>query len=343
MMHLHLKMCPASSIEGCPCPTHYHGCDQARKLLAHHRRCKGLRSRNASSSYCLICSFVARQARTVLERGSGRCLSASTAGMIGGPPVGPLPSSRKHPPPSSSRLAQHTHPTAVSFVVDVAAANCIEASSTPSPPSPSLVAGKASGSVRSPTNGILKNHRPVSAPAHLPPDLPPFVNPAHDIDSGEEREDSALAGDDGGCPSPCDDGEAMQTDLVKPPSAIVLSEPDVASLLCSLAGKAAASSSANHQHRSLLLSPRRRDRAVSSVDSLLVGCPELAFRPLSGDDACVVASGGSLAGTPGRRRSVSLGGEPQHSAFSLHPWNRVEETIFEEGSSQASRESMEPL
>lgn len=80
LMHLHLKTCPAGS--GFSCPTHHHGCDPARKLLEHHRRCKHLRSRQpgvvscrrdlSQHQHCLICSFVARQARTVLERGSGK-------------------------------------------------------------------------------------------------------------------------------------------------------------------------------------------------------------------------------------------------------------------------------
>lgn len=66
----------------------YHGCDQSRKLLAHYRRCRSLRARQATSKrrdgggggvasttgtsgachHCLVCSLVARQARTMLER-----------------------------------------------------------------------------------------------------------------------------------------------------------------------------------------------------------------------------------------------------------------------------------
>ena len=113
LLHLHLKTCNAggnnnsssnssSSINGNgggECPMMYHGCEQSRKLLAHYRRCRTLRSRlatgsnapsmmsgnsssnNSSSStkqqsasstlsshHCLVCSLVARQARTMLER-----------------------------------------------------------------------------------------------------------------------------------------------------------------------------------------------------------------------------------------------------------------------------------
>ena len=64
----------------------YHGCDQARKLLAHYRRCSSIRARQQatiadatkrggvdSSSVkrnhtCLLCSLVARQAHASLKR-----------------------------------------------------------------------------------------------------------------------------------------------------------------------------------------------------------------------------------------------------------------------------------
>jgi hypothetical protein len=88
----------------------YHGCDQSRKLLAHYRRCRSLRARqhangsnntrqrrdpanavaNASGSnsahHCLVCSLMARQARTVLERtkvttSSAYATQASTNGV----------------------------------------------------------------------------------------------------------------------------------------------------------------------------------------------------------------------------------------------------------------------
>lgn len=90
LIHLHLKTCqasmsPTSSSTTSSCPTNHHGCDQARKLLSHYRRCRVMRiakarnsamiGLNGSSSSlqqqqrrsCLICSLVARQAKTVLD------------------------------------------------------------------------------------------------------------------------------------------------------------------------------------------------------------------------------------------------------------------------------------
>ena len=77
LLHLHLKTCSAGS--GVDCPTNYNGCNQARKLLSHFRRCRSIRARQAgqhpskvdpqSRHICLICSLVARQAKSVLETG----------------------------------------------------------------------------------------------------------------------------------------------------------------------------------------------------------------------------------------------------------------------------------
>lgn len=70
-VHLHLKTCPAG--HDFPCPTGYEGCLQARKLLAHYRRCRNIRARQVTSPshkgqhVCLICSMVARQARSLLD------------------------------------------------------------------------------------------------------------------------------------------------------------------------------------------------------------------------------------------------------------------------------------
>lgn len=70
---MHLKTCSAGT--DFSCPSNYHGCHEARKLLAHYRRCKGIRARQAgqiggrrevSQPNCLICTLVARQAKTVL-------------------------------------------------------------------------------------------------------------------------------------------------------------------------------------------------------------------------------------------------------------------------------------
>jgi hypothetical protein len=79
---LHLKTCTsalAPCAEGAGCPTGYNGCEQSRKLLAHYRRCRSIRARQAgqlagrresSGHHCLVCSLVARQARTILDRPS---------------------------------------------------------------------------------------------------------------------------------------------------------------------------------------------------------------------------------------------------------------------------------
>jgi len=104
LLHLHLKTCPAGASGDAECPMLYHGCDQSRKLLAHYRRCRSLRARQAGSSsggggsnakrretpvassptsshhHCLVCSLVARQARTMLERKSSPSTTTSTKG-----------------------------------------------------------------------------------------------------------------------------------------------------------------------------------------------------------------------------------------------------------------------
>ena len=79
----------------------YHGCEQSRKLLAHYRRCRTLRSRLATGSHsnannnntkpqftsanlshhCLVCSLVARQARTMLEQRTAPPPNTTTNGM----------------------------------------------------------------------------------------------------------------------------------------------------------------------------------------------------------------------------------------------------------------------
>lgn len=71
LIYLHLKTCTAHGNN--PCPTNRRGCQDARKLLAHYRRCRELRSRQTSSGLrtqhvCLVCSLVARQARGSLEK-----------------------------------------------------------------------------------------------------------------------------------------------------------------------------------------------------------------------------------------------------------------------------------
>ena len=70
LMYLHLKTCSAGP--GSPCPTEYKGCGDARKLLAHYRRCRDIRARQASNPrvqqhVCLVCTLVARQVKGSLD------------------------------------------------------------------------------------------------------------------------------------------------------------------------------------------------------------------------------------------------------------------------------------
>ena len=73
-MYLHLKTCSAVLLE--PCPSSHPGCQDARKLLAHYRRCRDIRARQAQNPasksqhqhVCLVCSLVARHAKFSLDR-----------------------------------------------------------------------------------------------------------------------------------------------------------------------------------------------------------------------------------------------------------------------------------
>lgn len=128
-LHLHLKTCPAncSISKSERCPSCYNGCEQARQLLNHYRRCRGERARQGcrkESQHCLICSLVARQAKSMLDRGkdkmgqsrfsssmisvSSNDMTLSDAAMMSGP----SPSVQMPPPPprrgilaNSSRIA----------------------------------------------------------------------------------------------------------------------------------------------------------------------------------------------------------------------------------------------
>lgn len=81
-MYLHHKTCSSELVE--PCPTQHKGCQDARKLLAHYRRCRDIRARqsqnpngkNRQQHVCLVCSLVARHAKFSLDR----CVSASKNG-----------------------------------------------------------------------------------------------------------------------------------------------------------------------------------------------------------------------------------------------------------------------
>ncbi len=77
---LHVKICIAGP--NFPCPTNYKGCNEARKLMAHYRKCKDVRSRQqqatglvgrqllrpADQGSCLVCSLMARYAKSMMER-----------------------------------------------------------------------------------------------------------------------------------------------------------------------------------------------------------------------------------------------------------------------------------
>jgi hypothetical protein len=64
---------------GNACPHNFNGCQQSRKLLAHHHKCRELRAKQAgrrtkaSQHVCLVCSLVARQAKNVLEGVTRKC------------------------------------------------------------------------------------------------------------------------------------------------------------------------------------------------------------------------------------------------------------------------------
>lgn len=77
---LHVKTCACGPGAEFPCPTRVKGCHETRKLLAHYRRCKDIRTREAHSGRrslrqqkhkCFICSLVARRAQEMLGSGGG--------------------------------------------------------------------------------------------------------------------------------------------------------------------------------------------------------------------------------------------------------------------------------
>jgi hypothetical protein len=71
LIYLHLKTCTSGSGE--PCPKQHKGCADARKLLAHYRRCREIRARQATNRsktqqhVCLVCSLVARHVKGSLD------------------------------------------------------------------------------------------------------------------------------------------------------------------------------------------------------------------------------------------------------------------------------------
>ena len=71
LIYLHMKICAAGP--GASCPTGHKGCNDSRKLLAHYRKCREIRARQAGQHpriqqhACLVCTLVARQARSMLD------------------------------------------------------------------------------------------------------------------------------------------------------------------------------------------------------------------------------------------------------------------------------------
>lgn len=380
MMHLHLKTCPAAAVSKGPCPTHYHGCDQARKLLAHYRQCKSARltsrhtgggslaaSRRSGSfdlqpaAHCLICSFVARQARTLLVGGTG-----SPPGGGASSSIGSLAStswnSRKHPPPSKG---SHT----VSFVVDVVADAVSALARDDAPPAKTITSPASAKTGSPPGNGILKLAPPpvqVLLPPPPPPPPPPSpYDQAATGPSGQEQANRAGSDDDADedvVMSTVDNDSTRpqlsetvastkavlvpdsKTPTSSPPDPTFLSEPDAASLLCSLACNLQLPLKVLPESYSMMHPQQRRDRAVSSADSLVSSTVPAYHHPLSiRRDPLTLDAPPQPLGLV-RRRSVSLGSAPQSygpratAAASL----RVDDTIYEEGS-QTSGDSIEPL
>lgn len=80
-IHLHIKTCPATS--DIACPTSHPGCQQARKLLIHYRKCKEMRTRQRRQARhaqqiksCLICTLLARHDKGISENFSSLRISS---------------------------------------------------------------------------------------------------------------------------------------------------------------------------------------------------------------------------------------------------------------------------
>lgn len=134
-LHLHLKTCPANcaASKNETCHSNYNGCEQARQLLNHYRRCRGERARQVcrkEGQHCLICSLVARQAKSMLDRGkdkvgqsrlSGSMISVINKDMSLGDAAmmsGPAPSIQMPPPPPRRGILAHTSRIADASVLD---------------------------------------------------------------------------------------------------------------------------------------------------------------------------------------------------------------------------------
>lgn len=89
---IHVKTCPASNSPNIPCPTQCKGCRETRKLLAHYRRCKDMRVKQVGlgrrsglqpDQSCLVCSLMARYAKTMMDRSTaGKNNNAAAANLL---------------------------------------------------------------------------------------------------------------------------------------------------------------------------------------------------------------------------------------------------------------------
>jgi len=80
---LHIKTCKTSVGEGnnFKCPHNFKGCSQAKTLLAHYRQCRDTRNLQQQTN-CLICSFLSRRARNLVEgniNGQNSCRRSVTS------------------------------------------------------------------------------------------------------------------------------------------------------------------------------------------------------------------------------------------------------------------------
>lgn len=109
---LHLKTCPSGN-NSCSCPSDYNGCHQSRKLLSHYQKCREVRAKQAGMGrrtmtvhhVCLVCSLVARHAKSVLEGSSRKpnskkqAIASFTLAEPGPPVIGRRTSGATMPPP----------------------------------------------------------------------------------------------------------------------------------------------------------------------------------------------------------------------------------------------------
>ena len=108
-----MKTCPEK--DALACPTGYNGCQQSRKLLAHYRRCRSIRVKQAGQAtrgneqhHCLVCSLVARQARSMLDRSASKS-TRKTSSSAKHSVISSLALSSSSATPSSSNTKNRLH------------------------------------------------------------------------------------------------------------------------------------------------------------------------------------------------------------------------------------------